>query len=109
MIPPLLVGRVGIIIGRGISKPFAEPVNLVHEIIFNSLFYCIDFFFPAEKILQAILAVHEACICRYKNINAVEERAGTLLQKYFSTTKLLHYFTVKQKIKTKHPSRTNLT
>ena len=31
-----------------------------------------------------------------------------LLQKYFATTKLLHFFTVKQKIKTKQPSRTNL-
>ena len=55
-----------------------EPVNpiiFLCENIFNSLFYCIDSFFRRTKYYKLFLAEHEACICRYKKINAVEERA----------------------------------
>ena len=45
-------------------------------------------FFLQKKILQAILAVHEACICRYKNINAVEEHAWNTSTKVLRNNKV---------------------
>ena len=85
------------------------PVNFVYG-IFNSLFYCIDFFFFSQKKIlfyKLFLWYTKHAFADIKTSTPWKSVHGTLLQKYFPTTKILHYFTVKQKIKPKNPSRIN--
>ena len=86
MIPPLWSGWSDYWSGHKETIRGTTPVNPCTKYLI--LCFTALIFFSQKKILQAILAVHKACICRDKNINAVEERAWNTSPKVLRNNKV---------------------